>query len=71
MADQNLVPVGFRLPQALLDRVDAFGTKLAQQTPGLTARRSDVIRILLERALSAEGLPAGGDAPKGKRAKPK
>jgi len=69
MADQNLVPVGFRLPQALLDRVDAFGEKLAQQTPGLTARRSDVIRILLERALMAEGLPAATETTKPKRSK--
>jgi antitoxin component of RelBE/YafQ-DinJ toxin-antitoxin module len=60
---------GFRLPVSVINRVDAFAVQAASALPGYKLSRSDAIRVLLERALTAEGLPAVADAPKGKRTK--
>lgn len=55
---ENLTPVGFRLPDPLIERIDAWCQRMEQQLPGSTMSRSNAIRILLEKALAAEGLPA-------------
>jgi len=50
----------FRLPEDLLDRVDAYAVKLARELPGLGVTRADAVRRLLEQALEREGLGAKG-----------
>jgi hypothetical protein len=58
--DEQLV---VRLPASLLKRLDAHAERLRHEMPGPSWRRSDVVRMLLERALSEQV-----DAPKrGKR----
>ncbi len=44
-----------RLDDELLDRVDRYAERLAQQQPGLKPSRSDAIRILLYKGLEHEG----------------
>lgn len=59
---EEMSPFGFRLPVQLIARVDAFATKGSQD---FKVSRSDAIRVLLERALTAEGFPhADAKAPK-------
>lgn len=58
--------LGAVLPAELFARVDAFAKRTAAAFPGMTMRRSDAIRVLLERALEKEGLgapPAEESAP--------
>lgn len=40
-----------RLPKALLDRLDAHAERLRKEMPGPSWKRSDVVRLLLARAL--------------------
>lgn len=40
-----------RLPKALLERVDAYAERLKVEQPGPAWRRSDVVRLLMARAL--------------------
>lgn len=42
-----------RLTKDLADRVDAFGERLREEQPGPAWNRSDVVRLLLARALDA------------------
>jgi hypothetical protein len=42
-----------RLPQNLSDRVDAYAERLRAEQPGPAWKRSDVVRLLLARALDA------------------
>lgn len=42
-----------RLPQDLSDRVDAYAERLRAEQPGPSWKRSDVVRLLLARALDA------------------
>jgi hypothetical protein len=42
-----------RLPAGLLDRVDAYAERLREEQPGPLWRRSEVVRMLLIRALDA------------------
>lgn len=60
-----LAPLGFRLPLSLIERIDAFAESL--QLPGQRVSRTDAIRILLERGLSAAGFPAAEPGKPGKR----
>jgi hypothetical protein len=69
MVDDSKV-VGFRLPQVLLDRIDAFGAQFSAANAGLEISRSDAVRLLLTRALDAEGVGSGA-ASASKTAKPK
>jgi len=62
---ENLTPVGFRLPDPLIARIDAWCERFQQQMPGSTMSRSNAIRVLLEKALAAEGFAP--EQPKGKR----
>jgi hypothetical protein len=43
-----------RLPQAMLERVDAYAERLRKEQPGPAWRRSDVVRLLVARALDQE-----------------
>jgi len=49
----DMRPVGFRLPEALIEQIDAFMLELRRTSPGITISRSDAIRVLLERGLKA------------------
>jgi DNA invertase Pin-like site-specific DNA recombinase len=51
-----------RLPSALLERVDAYAERLRREMPGPSWKRSDVVRLLLAKALDA-----AEPAKKGKR----
>ena len=42
-----------RLPSALLERVDAYAERLRREMPGPSWKRSDVVRLLLAKALDA------------------
>lgn len=55
---EEIQPYGFRLPISLMARVDAFAEKAASHMPGYKVSRTDAIRVLLEKALIAEGFPA-------------
>jgi hypothetical protein len=46
-----------RLPSALLERLDAYAERMRRETPGPSWKRSDVVRMLLARALD-EAEPA-------------
>lgn len=48
--------VGLRVPDGLLRRVDAYLDKLRRELPGLAVSRSDALRILVAKALDAEGI---------------
>ena len=48
--DEQLV---VRLPNALLERVDAYAERLRDEQPGPAWKRSDVVRLLLARALDS------------------
>lgn len=61
---EEMTPLGFRLPNQLIARLDAFCEQHAE--PGRLMSRSDAIRVLLEKGLTAEGFPHAGEAPKGK-----
>jgi hypothetical protein len=52
-----------RLPKPLLERVDAYAERLRAEQPGPAWRRSDVVRLLMARALD--------DADKSAKAKKK
>ena len=49
--------VAFRFPSELLDRLDRCVAKFEDEMPGAGFSRTDAVRILLEKALAAEGLP--------------
>jgi len=48
---ENAVIVNLRLPESLVQRIEAVGTDLAKQ--GLTLTRSGLVRFLLEQGLQA------------------
>ena len=51
----------FRLPTALLARLDQYGARLRAEHPGMTVTRADVVRMLLTKALDeadSRGTPA-------------
>lgn len=51
-------PVGYRLPTELIARLDAYVVRMAEQTPGMRFTQADAVRVLLTKALDAEGVPA-------------
>jgi len=63
MDREKLSAYGFRLPETIVERIDAFARSIEQ--PGQRVSRSTAIRVLLEKALTGSGFPA--EAPKGKR----
>lgn len=63
MANQTKAQTTFRLPPELLERLDRLARRLSREQPGLSFTRSDVVRMLLTRALDDEG---GKEARRGK-----
>jgi hypothetical protein len=52
MADENKdEQIVVRLPGSLLERVDEYAERLRREMPGPSWKRSDVVRMLLARAL--------------------
>jgi hypothetical protein len=51
MADTE--QVAFRLPKSLIARLDDYAAQLAEEQPGMAYTRTDVVRVLLTRALDA------------------
>jgi hypothetical protein len=49
-----MVPLTVRIPAELLARLDAHAAKLSRERPGFVLTRSDVARVLMERALGKE-----------------
>ncbi|MBI2892197.1 MAG: hypothetical protein HYY06_01505 [Deltaproteobacteria bacterium] len=54
----------FRLPEDLLERLDAYAVKLGRDLPGLGVTRADAVRTLLEQGLAREGFGAKGTSGK-------
>jgi len=52
MADTE--QVAFRLPKSLIKRLGAYAERMTKDQPGMTFTRTDVVRILLTRALDGE-----------------
>jgi metal-responsive CopG/Arc/MetJ family transcriptional regulator len=42
-----------RLPSSLLERLDAYADRMRREMPGPAWKRSDVVRMLLTKALDA------------------
>ena len=59
---ENMIPVGFRMPEGTLDRIDAFAKSQHLR------KRSDAVRVLIERGLRDAGFPMPSPV---KKAKPK
>ena len=55
---QNDRSVTFRLPSALVKRIDAYAEVLREQTPGMRVSRTDAVRVLLTMSLDRH-LPEG------------
>lgn len=55
---------GFRLSDALVERLDAYVEQMRATAPGMDVTRADAVRVLLTLALDAEGVK--GKATKGK-----
>ena len=51
MASEKTSPVGFRLPDSMLERIDEYVARLAKVQPGVGVSRTDAVRALLLRAL--------------------
>ncbi len=51
-AKKPLYPlVAFRLPEELIEQLDAITDQLTRERPGMKASRSSTIRVLLEAAI--------------------
>lgn len=49
---------GIRFSPELLARLEAYTQRLAVQSPGMRITLSDAVRVLLTKALDAEGIKA-------------
>lgn len=49
--------VAFRFPEDLLTRIESYRKKLSADMPGLDVNQATVVRVLIEKALAAEGFP--------------
>lgn len=47
--------VAFRLSVDLVKRIDAYVARMKTREPGLEVTRADAVRVLLTKALDAEG----------------
>jgi hypothetical protein len=45
----------FYLTESLIERLDKYAQELRSKQPGVRITRSDIVRLLLSRALEAEG----------------
>lgn len=50
--------VAYRFPADLLARIERYREKLAGEVPGIEVTQANAVRVLLEKALAAEGFPA-------------
>jgi hypothetical protein len=50
--------VAFRFDADLLARIERYRAKLAGEVPGMEVTQANAVRVLLEKALGAEGFPA-------------
>ena len=55
--------VGFRFSDLLKDRLERYREKLQASTPGLDVTMADTVRVLLTKALDAEGIQPAKGAP--------
>jgi hypothetical protein len=61
MADEtNDEQIVVRLPGSLLERLDAHAERMRREVPGPAWKRSDVVRMLLARALDEAEPPKRG-----------
>ena len=49
-----------RLPASLFKQLDAYAERLREEMPGATWKRSDVVRMLIARALEQANVPKRG-----------
>lgn len=49
--------VAFRFPEDLLTRIESYRQKLSADMPGLDVNQATAVRVLIEKALAAEGFP--------------
>ena len=66
MADTE--QVAFRLARDLVKQLDVYAQEMSKAQPGMTFTRTDVVRILLTRALE-EGAKTTAKAPRGRQPK--
>lgn len=50
--DQTMQPLSLRLPEALVEKVDACATRLQGDTPLLEVTRTDALRYLIQLGLA-------------------
>jgi hypothetical protein len=55
MSNEPTKQVAFRLPESLVKRIDGYAAALSRAQPGIEFTRADAVRVLLTRALDAEG----------------
>ena len=53
---EKIRQVGFRFPESLIKRLDAYAKKMEAQMPGLRFTRADAVRVLLEKGLKEAGV---------------
>ena len=58
----NMLQTGIRLPEDMLERIDAFAARVQKEQPGLEVTRAVAIRMLI-----ALGLEAAEGQKRGKR----
>lgn len=62
--------VAFRLSEDLLNRIDRYQAKLATELPaGIDVTQANAVRVLLDKALAAEGFPASKGRGRGAKGK--
>ena len=54
---EKIKQVGFRFPESLIMRLDAYAKKMEGEMPGLRFTRADAVRVLLEKGLTEAGVP--------------
>lgn len=62
VADEPTQTLAFRLPDSLVERIDAYIGTVNSSMPGLGFSRAQAVRVLLEKSLNAEGIPPSSKA---------
>jgi len=62
--DEDKAQIAIRLSADLLSRLDAYKDRVKSDLVGLDFTRADAVRVLLERALADQGLPADPTRPR-------
>lgn len=63
MIDEETKQMAFRMPVALVTRLEAHAERLRAQTPGMRFSISDAVRVLLTKGLDQEEKPQPAAAP--------